>query len=85
MRNYISGSENRDDEANSIAIQGDGKIVVGGSSRNTLGNPQFAIARYNTDGTLDSGFGVNGSASNPICPWSPSTTPGGTIGATRMR
>ncbi|MUG95780.1 hypothetical protein F7734_26855 [Scytonema sp. UIC 10036] len=42
------------DSANSVAIQSDGKIVVAGS------NGDFALARYNTNGTLDSSFGAGG-------------------------
>ena len=44
-----------DNEANSMAIQKDGKIVVAGYS-----NTDFAIVRYNVDGTLDPGFGKKG-------------------------
>ena len=38
-----------------VAIQADGKIVVAGSS-----GDDFALARYNTDGSLDSDFGDGG-------------------------
>ncbi len=45
----------------SVALQSDGKIVVAGSvldiSTNTL---DFALARYNSDGSLDSTFGSGG-------------------------
>ncbi|MEM8493868.1 MAG: RHS repeat-associated core domain-containing protein [Planctomycetota bacterium] len=44
-----------DDSAESVAIQSDGKIVVGGTS-----DGDFALARYNTDGTLDTTFGTSG-------------------------
>ena len=40
---------------NDVAIQTDGKIVVVGSS-----NSDFALARYNIDGNLDSSFGTGG-------------------------
>jgi uncharacterized delta-60 repeat protein len=43
--------------ANAAAIQPDGKIVVVGST--TSGN-DFAVARYNPDGTLDTSFGGDG-------------------------
>ncbi|MEP6948667.1 MAG: T9SS type A sorting domain-containing protein [Ginsengibacter sp.] len=43
------------DEAVSIAIQPDGKIVVAGNS-----DTQFAIARYNTDGSPDNTFSDDG-------------------------
>lgn len=47
------------DEANSIALQNDGKIVVTGSCKN-LANYDFGVARYNTDGSLDNTFGFGG-------------------------
>ena len=45
----------------SVALQGDGKIVVAGSS-----GTAFALARYNSDGTLDTGFGSGGSVTTSI-------------------
>ena len=47
--------------ANSVAIQSDGKIVVGGYTY--VASPAHAalsLARFNTDGTLDATFGTNG-------------------------
>ncbi|MBI4646547.1 MAG: hypothetical protein HY738_08130 [Bacteroidia bacterium] len=41
--------------ANSVVIQIDGKIVAAGT-----GIRDFALVRYNTDGSLDSTFGCNG-------------------------
>ncbi len=55
---------NGNDIANSVAIQADQKIVVGGTA-DMDGNPNFAVVRYNTDGTLDAsgaGFGTGGIA-----------------------
>ena len=47
--------------ANSVAIQTDGKIVVGGTyNLNSSAAVSFALARYTTDGTLDSSFGSAG-------------------------
>jgi uncharacterized delta-60 repeat protein len=44
-----------------LAIQSDGKIVVGGGA--TSGNtPELALARYNTNGSLDTNFGSAGVA-----------------------
>lgn len=49
------------DQASAIAIQpGDGKIVAAGVASNCNVGNNFALARYNTDGTLDSGFGAGG-------------------------
>jgi uncharacterized delta-60 repeat protein len=47
------------DDANAVALQPDGKIVVAGSSRD-LADLTFSMARYNTDGSLDASFGVGG-------------------------
>jgi uncharacterized delta-60 repeat protein len=45
-------------DAYGVAIQADGKIVVAGSTHDT--SSDFVVARYNTDGTLDSSFGGGG-------------------------
>jgi uncharacterized delta-60 repeat protein len=47
--------------ASSIALQSDGKIVVGGSAGAT-GASEFALARYNPDGSPDNSFGTQGRA-----------------------
>jgi len=49
----------------SLALQPDGKIVAGGTvfvdfSSDDSSNTDFALARYNADGTLDASFGVGG-------------------------
>ena len=52
------------DTGSSVALQGDGKILVGGSVRAgfmAIGN-DFALVRYNPDGTLDTGFNGDGIA-----------------------
>ena len=48
------------DEGRAIAIQPDGKIVVAGFMDPGFGLYDFAIARYNPDGTLDTSFGGGG-------------------------
>jgi len=48
-----------DDEAYSVAIQSDGKIVAAGYSYNGA-NYVFALVRYNTDGSLDLNFNGTG-------------------------
>jgi uncharacterized delta-60 repeat protein len=47
------------DYASAIAVQADGKIVVGGYS-NELTDSRITLIRYNADGTVDSDFGVSG-------------------------
>ena len=48
------------DGANAVAIQPDGKIIVAGSNSNNVNPADFGLLRYNTDGSLDTGFGLNG-------------------------
>jgi uncharacterized delta-60 repeat protein len=61
------GCQKSKDSANALAIQRDGKIVVVGSSDSQGGTDisdhsiyDFALARYNDDGSLDSSFGRGG-------------------------
>ena len=46
--------------ANAGALQGDGKILVAGSISTVQNSEQPGLLRYNTNGTLDSGFGIGG-------------------------
>jgi uncharacterized delta-60 repeat protein len=49
------------DYAADVVIQPDGKIVVTGQEFNNSTNTRnFALVRYNSDGSLDSGFGTGG-------------------------
>jgi uncharacterized delta-60 repeat protein len=59
----ITDFKGLDDAANAIAVQSDGKILLGGSGNvNVKGTTvtQFALARYNPNGTLDNSFGTKG-------------------------
>lgn len=49
------------DSANSVALQDDGKIVVAGDTI-APGNNNFAVARYNANGSLDTSFNGTGKA-----------------------
>src|SRR6478735_6469687 len=53
------------DKARAVAIQADGKIVVAGSALNGA-NIDFAVLRYNTDGSLDTTFDRDGKATFSI-------------------
>jgi uncharacterized delta-60 repeat protein len=56
-----SGSYYRDDWANTVAVQADGKVVLAGQAYNYNGTGwDFAAARLNADGTLDSTFDADG-------------------------
>ena len=48
-----------DDVGQSLALQPDGKIIIGGWT-NPMGWSDFALARYNTDGSLDTTFDTDG-------------------------
>jgi uncharacterized delta-60 repeat protein len=56
----ITDFSGNDDTAAAVAIQADGKIVAGGTSTALGGTSDFALARYNSDGSLDPAFGSNG-------------------------
>jgi uncharacterized delta-60 repeat protein len=51
----------RFDEALAVAAQPDGRVVVAGSSSDATGS-DMAVARYNSDGTLDLSFDGDGMA-----------------------
>lgn len=54
----INGDE---DSANTVALQPDGKIVVAGQAVDGFfGDADFAITRYNSNGSIDTGFDVDG-------------------------
>jgi uncharacterized delta-60 repeat protein len=50
---------NSNDQINSIAIQENGKIVAAGTSNNGVSS-DFAIVRYNSNGSLDNTFDTDG-------------------------
>jgi uncharacterized delta-60 repeat protein len=53
----------RSDFANAMALQPDGKIVLAGSTTaSTPTSANFGLTRLNSNGTLDTGFGVTGMA-----------------------
>ncbi|CAB1084689.1 hypothetical protein D1AOALGA4SA_12199 [Olavius algarvensis Delta 1 endosymbiont] len=49
-----------DDVGSGIAVQSDDKIVVVGTRDNGSGSSEFAVARFNIDGSLDPTFDVDG-------------------------
>jgi uncharacterized delta-60 repeat protein len=53
------------DEAYATVVQPDGKVVAAGWVDKT-GNEDFALTRYNPDGSLDVSFGSGGIVSTPI-------------------
>lgn len=59
------------DYAKAIALQPDGKIVVGGYSQTAVFSSifKFAICRYNANGSLDTSFGSNGIKTAAVGVW----------------
>jgi uncharacterized delta-60 repeat protein len=53
---FVGGSE----EARGVAIQPDGKIIADGYANTARGPSDFAVVRYNRDGSLDTTFGNGG-------------------------
>lgn len=49
-----------DSVGKSVAIQGDGKIVVAGNARDSVGRDSFAVARFLSTGIQDPTFGSGG-------------------------
>jgi uncharacterized delta-60 repeat protein len=58
-----------DDWASALVLQPDGKLVAAGVSYNGS-NPEFALARYNPDGSLDTNFNGTGTVTTAMGPGS---------------
>ncbi len=54
-----------DDAATGVAVQADGKVVAAGYAKNGAAL-NFAAARYNTDGSLDTSFDADGKVTTSI-------------------
>ena len=54
------------DEAKDVAIQGDGKIVVAGFTSDGGAVAEFAVVRYNSDGSLDTTFSGDGKQTTSV-------------------
>jgi uncharacterized delta-60 repeat protein len=57
---HFPGVFNTGSNATSAVLQSDGKLVVGGIYKNEGTPHQFALARYNSGGSLDTTFGSSG-------------------------
>lgn len=62
----LTGFGRDGDVALDVAVQPDGKIVAAGTSIARTGPAEFALARYNPDGSLDPSFGDQGRAITPL-------------------
>ncbi len=69
----IVGGNNGDDWATAMALQPDGKIILSGTTQSAVYGSSFddfALARYNTNGTVDSSFGTDGQVITSVSPYS---------------
>ncbi len=80
--NFANGS----DIGTGFAIQEDGKMVVAGYAPTGSTGYDFAVARYNADGTLDTTFGTGGKVTTAVSPgtnddqaWAVAVRPDGKI------
>jgi uncharacterized delta-60 repeat protein len=60
--NVTTSVGGKNDSAESVIMQSDGKIVVAGYSFIDRNNNDFAVVRYNANGTLDTSFNKTGKA-----------------------
>lgn len=64
------------DKAYAVAIQSDGKIVAAGSATISTYNASLAVARFNSNGTLDTSFGSGGKVTTNVGSSNPSAAYG---------
>jgi uncharacterized delta-60 repeat protein len=64
----VTDFTSRRDLAFGVAIQADGKLVVVGTSNHRGVDARMALARYNTDGTLDPTFSGDGRVATNLSP-----------------
>ena len=79
----FAGGDDVPSEPSAIALEGDGKIVVVGQTL-VRGVYDFALARYNSNGTLDTSFGTSGKVTTDFAgandlPFSVAVQPDGNI------
>lgn len=58
------------DQGRAIAFQGDGKLVVAGSSQHSSGYGRMGVVRYTSTGALDPTFSGDGLEQVAVGPWS---------------
>jgi uncharacterized delta-60 repeat protein len=60
-------SDSAAEQANALALAPDGKIIVAGSAFKTFATPpDFAVRRYNSDGSIDTSFGAGGAVTTDV-------------------
>jgi uncharacterized delta-60 repeat protein len=56
----VVGFGAKPDQVTALALQPDGKLVAAGFMTNASNQTDFVLARYNSHGSLDAGFGIGG-------------------------
>ena len=57
---FGTGGKVTTDFAGTVAVQPDGKLVMGGGAATASGGSAFALERFNSNGALDATFGIGG-------------------------
>ena len=65
----ITNISDKLDRIASVIIQNDGKIIASGATSDDTTFSDFAMVRYNSDGTLDTNFGNNGVVVTSLQVW----------------
>lgn len=61
---FLASGSGANGDVSALAIQSDGKIVIGGSFTSVNGTARNRLARLNSDGTLDTAFLASGSGAD---------------------
>ena len=63
----IPFADSATEQGNALALSADGKIIVAGAAFKTFATPpDFALVRYNSDGSLDAAFGIGGTLTTDV-------------------
>ncbi|BBH53259.1 hypothetical protein [Fluviispira sanaruensis] len=65
-KGYVQTTINTKSQISSHVVLADGSVITGGFSILSNGTSVFTLAKYNKDGTLNSGFGTGGVVQTPI-------------------
>ena len=61
---FLAAGSGANGDVSAVALQADGKIVIGGNFTSVNGTARNRIARLNSDGTLDTGFLASGTGAD---------------------
>jgi uncharacterized delta-60 repeat protein len=70
---FEGGADRNGGRAFALVLQPDGKLVAAGSASESVGGTNFALARYDEDGTLDPSFGTGGRVTTDFAGYPPAS------------